>query len=144
LLTRGASFFTLTNCIRREPVRKQSPRFHHLKPSFLWIQQCDVSPLFAAYPRLEHFCVRGADGLSFGALRHDRLKSLIIQSGGLGANVVREVAADAPELEHLELWLGDENYGAAIGSRWDGCAHRIAGQGFRCREGVDRRRRRFS
>src|SRR5262249_57801527 len=40
------------------------------------------------------------------------LKSLIIQSGGLGANVVREVAAaDLPELEHLELWLGEENYG---------------------------------
>jgi hypothetical protein len=77
-----------------------------------WIRQSDVSPLFAAYPQLEHFCVRGADGLSLGALKHDRLKSLIIQSGGLGANVVREVAAaELPELEHLELWLGDENYG---------------------------------
>jgi hypothetical protein len=77
-----------------------------------WIRQCDVSPLFAAYPRLEHFCVRGADGLSFGALKHDSLRSLIIQSGGLSANVVREVAhAETPELEHLELWLGDDNYG---------------------------------
>src|SRR5262249_278787 len=52
-----------------------------------WIEQSDVSPLFAAYPQLEHFCVRGADGLSLGALKHDRLKSLIVQSGGLGANV---------------------------------------------------------
>jgi len=77
-----------------------------------WIQQSDVSPLFAAYPQLEHFCVRGADGLSLGSLKHDRLKSLIVQSGGLGANVVREVAAaELPELEHLELWLGEENYG---------------------------------
>jgi hypothetical protein len=77
-----------------------------------WIHQSDVSPLFAAYPQLEHFCVRGADGLSLGSLKHGRLKSLIIQSGGLGANVVREVAAaELPELEHLELWLGEENYG---------------------------------
>jgi hypothetical protein len=77
-----------------------------------WIRQSDVSPLFTDYPQLEHFCVRGADGLSLGALKHDRLKSLVIQSGGLGAKVVREVAAaDLPELEHLEIWLGTENYG---------------------------------
>jgi len=77
-----------------------------------WIRQSDVSPLFAAYPQLEHFCVRGAEGLSLGSLKHDRLKSLTIQSGGLGANVVREVAAaELPELEHLELWLGEDNYG---------------------------------
>jgi hypothetical protein len=74
--------------------------------------QSDVSPLFAAYPQLEDFCVRGAVGLSLGSLKHDRLKSLNIQSGGLGANVIREVAAaELPELEHLELWLGEENYG---------------------------------
>src|SRR5262245_56937456 len=77
-----------------------------------WIRQSDVSPLFAAYPQLEHFCVRGADGLNLGSLKHDRLKSLIIQSCGLGANVVREVAtAEMPELEHLELWLGEDGYG---------------------------------
>jgi len=77
-----------------------------------WIRQSDVSPLFMAYPQLEHFCVRGADGLSLGTLKHDSLKSLIIQSGGLGVNVVREVtAAEMPELEHLELWLGTDEYG---------------------------------
>jgi hypothetical protein len=77
-----------------------------------WIQQSDLSPLFAAYPQLEYFCVRGADGLSLGSLKHDRLKSLIVQSGGLGANVVREVAAaELPELEYLELWLGTDEYG---------------------------------
>jgi hypothetical protein len=78
-----------------------------------WIHQTDVSPLFTAYPALEHFAVRGSEGLSLGALRHDRLKSLIVQSGGLPANVVQEVAAaELSELEHLELWLGEESYGA--------------------------------
>ncbi len=31
-----------------------------------WIRQSDVSPLYKAYPQLEHFCVRGAEGLSLG------------------------------------------------------------------------------
>jgi hypothetical protein len=77
-----------------------------------WIRQSDISPLFEAYPALETFCVRGADGLSLGKIKHERLNTLIIQSGGLGANVVRDIAgAQLPELEHLELWMGDENYG---------------------------------
>lgn len=77
-----------------------------------WINQSDVSPLFDAFPALEHFCVRGGTGLALGTLRHAHLKSLVVQTGGLDAGVVREVgAAQLPELEHLELWLGDEDYG---------------------------------
>jgi hypothetical protein len=78
-----------------------------------WIHQTDVSPLFTAYPALEHFAVRGSEGLSLGALRLERLKTLIVQSGGLPAGVVQEVAAaELPALEHLELWLGTDEYGA--------------------------------
>ncbi len=77
-----------------------------------WIEQSDVSPLFDAFPNLEHLCVRGGNGLSLGSLRHARLRSLVIQTGGLGRTVVAEVAAgQLPNLEHLELWLGDPNYG---------------------------------
>jgi hypothetical protein len=78
-----------------------------------WIHQTDLSPLFDAYPLLEQFTVRGAEGLSLGTLRHERLKALTLQSGGLPASVVREVAAaELPQLEHLELWLGEDQYGA--------------------------------
>jgi hypothetical protein len=78
-----------------------------------WIQQSDVSPLFGAYPALEHFRVRGGNGLALGAIRHDRLKSLVVESGGLDAGVVRDVLrSELPALEHLELWLGTDNYGA--------------------------------
>ncbi len=78
-----------------------------------WIEQTDVSPLFEAYPNLEHFRVRGGNGLRLGALRHERLKSLVVESGGLDASVVRDVTSShLPSLEHLELWLGDEGYGA--------------------------------
>jgi hypothetical protein len=106
-----------------EPLVAARDRLPALKAIFLgdvtseeneisWIQQSDVSPLLAAYPQLEHFGVRGAQDLSLGTLRHPRLKSLVVQSGGLPAEIVREVAAaDLPELEHLELWLGEEQYG---------------------------------
>lgn len=78
-----------------------------------WIEQADVSPLFAAYPMLEHFHVRGGNGLRLGTFRHERLKSLVVESGGLDASVVRDItSSELPSLEHLELWLGDDNYGA--------------------------------
>jgi hypothetical protein len=78
-----------------------------------WIEQSDISPLLAAYPGLEHFGVRGGNSLSFGeALRHERLRSLVVEAGGLGREAVRQIAsAELPELEHLELWLGTDEYG---------------------------------
>jgi hypothetical protein len=77
-----------------------------------WITQSDLSPLFAAYPNLESFGVRGADSLTFGHMQHNSLKTLIIESGGLPAEVVREIAsAQLPELEHLQMWLGTDYYG---------------------------------
>ncbi len=79
-----------------------------------WLELTDLSPLLAAFPRLEHFGVRGSNSLALGPLRLPELRSLILESGGLPAEVVREVAAaEAPKLEHLELWLGDEEYGAS-------------------------------
>ena len=78
-----------------------------------WIEQSDMAPLFVAYPELEHFRVRGGTGLRFGPLNHTRLRSLVVESGGLDVSVVRDITSSSlPELEHLELWLGDENYGA--------------------------------
>jgi hypothetical protein len=77
-----------------------------------WIEQTDVSPLFTAFPMLEVVGVRGGNGLSLGRPSHPKLKTLIVETGGLPGHVVREVcAADLPALEHLELWLGSENYG---------------------------------
>ncbi len=86
-----------------------------------WLRQSDVSPLLLAYPWLEHFCVRGAEDLSFGEIRHPSLRSLVVQCGGLPRAVLAEIAnADLPVLEHLELWLGEENYG------WDGSVGDLA------------------
>ena len=77
-----------------------------------WIRQADVTPILKAFPALEHLRVRGAEGLAIGTIRHEGLKTLVIESGGLPAEVVRSVcAAEFPNLEHLELWLGSEGYG---------------------------------
>ncbi len=78
-----------------------------------WIPNGDLSPIFAAYPKLDYFGVRGGNELSLGQLALPHLRTLVIQAGGLSAEVVREVMnADLPNLEHLELFLGEENYGA--------------------------------
>lgn len=78
-----------------------------------WIVQSDVTPLLTAFPRLEHLGVRGGTDLELSPVRHEHLRSLVIETGGLPADVVRAVAAsDLPALTDLELWLGDENYGA--------------------------------
>ncbi|MFI9150071.1 STM4015 family protein [Streptomyces sp. NPDC053367] len=78
-----------------------------------WIHQSDVTGLLTGFPELEEFGVRGGSGLRLSAVRHERLRSLTAQTGGLPAGFVRGVAAsDLPALEHLDLWLGTSEYGA--------------------------------
>lgn len=77
-----------------------------------WIQQCDVSPLFSAYPNLVHFQVRGGNDLSLGTLTHDKLETLIVETGGMHPSTITEVCnAKLPNLTKLELWLGSSDYG---------------------------------
>jgi hypothetical protein len=78
-----------------------------------WIPHEDITPLVEAFPGLERLEVRGGAGLGLSPFRSERLEVLRFESGGLPAGVVRAVAAsDLPALEHLDLWLGDLNYGA--------------------------------
>jgi hypothetical protein len=96
------------------------PRLKHLffgditmeESEISWITQTDVSPIFEAHRELEHITIRGGTGLSLGHIRHERLRELIIQTGGLPPQVIHDVSAsELPALEHLELWLGEPNYG---------------------------------
>jgi hypothetical protein len=78
-----------------------------------WITQSDLTPLFAAFPRLEHFRARGGVELTMAPFRHDSLRSLAFEASNLSREVVRAVGAcDLPALEGLELWLGTAEYGA--------------------------------
>lgn len=77
-----------------------------------WINLGDLSPLWDAYPLLEEFIVRGGEGLSLGNISHRHLKSLVIQTGGLDSQVLKQLAESSlGELEKLRLYLGDPYYG---------------------------------
>lgn len=80
-----------------------------------WIRQSDISPLYSAFPNLEWLQVRGGEGLEIGDINLPKLRGMVIETGGLGKNVLKALeGANLPELEHLELWLGTDEYG------WDG------------------------
>ncbi|MER7915552.1 MULTISPECIES: STM4015 family protein [unclassified Streptomyces] len=77
-----------------------------------WIEQTDVTPVLAAYPRLAELGIRGGSGLRFPAVRHEGLRTLRFEAGGLPGEVVRGVAgSELPALEHLDMWLGVPEYG---------------------------------
>lgn len=78
-----------------------------------WIAQNNISPLLIAYPELSHLQIRGSNELALGQVHHEHLKALIIETGGLDVNIVHDIQnSHFPALEHLELWLGTDNYGA--------------------------------
>lgn len=77
-----------------------------------WIQNTDNAPLLHAFPALKHFGSRGGNGLRLKQLDAPALETLVIQSGGLSAELIRDVAsAHLPNLKHLELYLGTQEYG---------------------------------
>ncbi|CAM5406740.1 STM4015 family protein [Streptomyces badius] len=76
-----------------------------------WIEQSDVTALLAAFPALTELGVRGGTDLVFPPTKHERLRSLTIQAGGLPVEVVRGVLdSELPALERLDLWLGVSAY----------------------------------
>ncbi|MBU2670866.1 STM4015 family protein [Actinoplanes bogorensis] len=107
----------------RDLLVRNAPRLSRLRSLFAaeltfeqceisWIKQTDITPLLEAFPQLERLWVRGAEGLELKPVRHEALRELAFESGGLPAEIVRAVAAcDFPALTHLELWLGVDNYG---------------------------------
>jgi len=92
-----------------------------------WIQQGDITGVLEAFPALERLWVRGAEGLALTPLRHQGLRELVLQSGGLPATVIRAIGAcDLPNLTRLELWLGVDQYGGD--ARADDLAPILAGR----------------
>ncbi|WP_033818788.1 STM4015 family protein [Kitasatospora sp. MBT63] len=77
-----------------------------------WLEMCDVTGALTAFPALHELVVRGGSGLVLRPVRHEALRALRLEAGGLPAEVVRAVGAgDFPALERLELWLGVDEYG---------------------------------
>ncbi|NJP66782.1 STM4015 family protein [Streptomyces spiramenti] len=77
-----------------------------------WIVQSDVTPLLTSFPRLRRLVVRGS-GVGLRPVLHEELRLLRIETGGLPGATARAVGAcDLPSLRELELWMGEEEYGA--------------------------------
>ncbi|WP_327420998.1 STM4015 family protein [Streptomyces sp. NBC_01527] len=77
-----------------------------------WIEQCEVTALLTAFPALLELGVRGGTYLTFSPSKHDRLRSLTIETGGLPVEVIRGILdSELPALERLDLWLGVSEYG---------------------------------
>jgi hypothetical protein len=77
-----------------------------------WISQSDITRLLTEFPALTELGVRGGQGLALQPVRHDALRTLTVQAGGLPRGVVSAVArSDFPALTELRLWFGVEDYG---------------------------------
>ncbi|MFD8747976.1 STM4015 family protein [Streptomyces sp. NPDC059616] len=77
-----------------------------------WIEQSDVTALLNAFPGLLELGVRGGTDLVFSPSKHERLRSLTIETGGLPVDVIRGILdSELPALERLDLWLGVSAYG---------------------------------
>jgi hypothetical protein len=61
------------------------------KASISWILQSDISLILEAYPNLELLQVRGGEGLQFSQTRHNKLKTLIVETGGLRAVTIADI-----------------------------------------------------
>ena len=82
-----------------------------------WTEVGDISGLPACFPRLRAYGVRGSL-VELGALEHEHIERLVLESGGLNLDAVQSVmGAKLPKLRELELWLGDEGYGAEANIR---------------------------
>ncbi len=77
-----------------------------------WIIQGDYTPLINAFPKLEALRIRGSTELTIEPFTHLAMRSFTIECGGLPKEIAKALAASSmPNLIHLELWLGTEEYG---------------------------------
>jgi predicted DNA-binding WGR domain protein len=80
-----------------------------------WIYQSNLAPLLQAFPTLQLLRTRGGTELKLTPMKHVGLRALAMETGGMDASVMSGVcSSEFPQLEHLELWLGTDEYGANI------------------------------
>lgn len=98
-----------------------------------YIEHSDLMPILEAYPQLVGFHVRGSDFMpekpAIRPFRHDALRVLVFESGGLSPAIIRNIGeCEIPELEHLEFYFGDEEYGG--GAEISDIAWLLSGEKF--------------
>lgn len=77
-----------------------------------WIVQSNLSPVLEAFPHLRSLTIQGSQQLRLHPLKHEHLEKLVIICGGLPKAVLQDVhQAQLPNLHHLELYIGVDDYG---------------------------------
>jgi predicted DNA-binding WGR domain protein len=78
-----------------------------------WTQHGSVERLGPLLPHLEELHLTGG-GIELGALQMPSLRKLKLETGGLPVEPTRVLGSGAfPALEELEIYFGDDHYGAA-------------------------------
>ena len=107
-------------CLREITAGGKKPSLRRLTIGDFDADECEISwssignvgSVYAVAPNLEYFRVHGG-GIGLGKLEHAKLKTLVVETGGLTEDAVKAVAkANLPSLEFLEVWFGSDNYGA--------------------------------
>lgn len=77
-----------------------------------WAQVGDLSAVWRHFPALSSFKARGVVA-SLGDIDAPNLTHFVRETSGLTKDEISAIArARWPKLTHLEVWFGDENYGA--------------------------------
>ncbi len=76
-----------------------------------WIVGGDLTPVWEHFPNLRAFRVRGYPG-EMGQISMPKLESFTIECSGMNKKDVQQLLkAHMPNLTHLELWVGTDDYG---------------------------------
>lgn len=77
-----------------------------------WVSVGNVNKVFELFPNLRNLHLTGS-AIELGVISHPKLKRLKLETGALSADAINSVMkAELPEMEDLEIWFGDEYYGA--------------------------------
>lgn len=111
-----------TDTMRAVAESKQAPfltslrfdDYHSEDCEISWTPTGDFSFAWKALPALEELVIRSGQSGTYGTIDLPSLKRFTRISGGLGQDELDAIAsARWPKLEHLEVWTGQDNYGAA-------------------------------
>lgn len=106
-----------------EMIVENKEKFAHIESLFIgdmnyeecevsWIIQGNYKNIWSALPNLKKLTIKGSSELVLGNIEHDKLESLEIICGGLPQECLNKIAeAKLPNLKHLNLYLGVDDYG---------------------------------
>ena len=77
-----------------------------------WYRIGNVGKIWKALPNLEWLEIEAGE-FALGTIEAPKLKHAVFKTGGLSKGAMKSIAAAKwPNIEHLEVYFGDDNYGA--------------------------------